>query len=119
MSNAQIAIAQDQLDLLAYADSKPDEAFGATYSPEADGLRMNVQLWAVWRAMRRGDWVTLPKLREYVPGMDTSISARIRQIRRWLEETGRGTVESERITGGLWQYRIVRAWPIQGVHYGL
>lgn len=117
MSNAQIAVAKDQLDLFAYIDTRAPEAFGETYDPAVDGLRMNNQSRAVWAAMRRGDWITIPKLRETCPGMDTSISARIRMIRTWLEETGRGTVEAERQHGGLWRYSIVRTWPIAGVHY--
>lgn len=117
MSQATVALINDQGDLLAWIDSRAPECFGATYSPEEDGLRMNTQLWAVWHAMRRGDWVTLPALRACCPGLETSISARIRQIRSWLQDTGRGTVEGERLTGGLWRYRIVRTWPVAGTHY--
>lgn len=118
MSNAQIAVAKDQLDLLAYIDSTPAEAFGVTYSPNDDGARLCNQALAVFRVMRRGDWVTLPDLiAAGVPGLTSAHSARIRQIRKWLVDTGRGTIEREHVNAGLWRYRIVRTWPIAGVHY--
>lgn len=117
MSNAQIAVAKDQLDLLAYIDSAPAEAFGETYDPNADGARLCRQALAVFRVMRRGDWITLPDLMAAgVPGMSSAHSARIRQIRKWLADTGRGTIEREHINAGLWRYRIVRTWPIYGKH---
>lgn len=116
MSNAQIALAQEAVGVQAMLGLKPPDAFGETYDPEQDGLRLNRQTKAVWHAMRRGDWITLPELREVAPGMDTSLSARIRQIRTWLVENGRGNVESKRGANGLWSYRITRAWPVVGVH---
>lgn len=116
MSNAQIAIAQEATGVQAMLDLKPPEAFGATFNPRLDGGRLGEQVSAVWHAMRIGNWVTLPELRAVAPGMDTAISARIRQIRTWLRENDRGDVESERMQNGLWRYRIVRSFPKFGVH---
>lgn len=119
MSNAQIAVATDQLDLLAFMDSKPERAFGETYDPNRDGARLSQQGLAVFRLMSDGKWWTLPQIGAHVEGLSSSHSARIRQIRAWLVETGRGTIEDQAPPGnrGLWRYRIVRAWPVKGRDY--
>lgn len=118
MSNAQLAVVADQLDLLAYMDTRPERAFGVTYDPVADGLRIGKQGLDIFRLMSDGKPWTLPALGQQVNGLSSSHSARIRQIREWLEATGRGTIESEPGHEGLWTYRIVRAWPIRNLHYG-
>lgn len=118
MSNAQIAAAKDQLDLLAFIDSVPQRAFGVTYDPNRDSARLSEQGLQVFRCLSDGQWWTLPKIGAVVDGLSSSHSARIRQIRKWLIETGRGTIEDlPPVNRGLWSYRIVRTWPIAGQHY--
>jgi len=119
VSNAQLAVAQDQLDLLAFIDSKPPRAFGLTYDPVRDGLKIGKQGLEIFRLLSDGQPWTLPQIGKYVAGLSSSHSARIRQLREWLEESGRGTIESypPEVERGLWSYQIIRAWPIRGVHY--
>ena len=118
MSNAQLAVAEDQLDLLAFMDSKPDRAFGISYDPRQDGAHFGEQALGVFRCLSDGKKWTLPQIGAEVAGLSSAHSARIRNIRDWLQETGRGTIEREpSAVKGLFTYRIVRAWPIAGQHY--
>ena len=118
MSNAQIAVINDQLDLIAWMDARPPRAFGETYCPTSDGLRIGEQGLAIFRCLADGQKWTLPQLGKYVDGMATSHSARIRNIRDWMEETGRGTIEtSPGPSRGLYYYQMIRTWPIRGQHY--
>ena len=118
MSNAQLAVAADQLDIFAWHGSKPSRAFGEIYDPRQDGAKFGEMALDIFRLLADGRKWTLPQIGQHVSGLSTSHSARIRSIRDWLEETGRGTIERDNTeTRGLHTYQIIRAWPIKGRHY--
>ena len=92
-------------DWLARQDRR---ARGATFSEVLDKARLGKQALAVARVMQDQAWHTFDDLSKAgVPGMQTAISARIRELRQFLEQTGRGTIERERVTAGLWHYRMI------------
>lgn len=145
MSNAQLAIARDQLDLLAYHASRPDRCFGETYDPARDGLRLGQQGLMIFRLMCDGKPWTLPMFAEAgVPGLSSSHSARVREIRDWMEDRQFGTIINPPPgRGGLWKATMVRCpppyparsqkgrfsakadaltsnqWPVRGIHYDI
>jgi hypothetical protein len=55
--------------------------------------------------MTDGRWWTLSELAERCGGTEAAISARIRDLRK--AKFGGGVVERERVSGGLWRYRVV------------
>lgn len=78
---------------------------GETYDPKKDGNRLSSQLDRVWNSMINGEWKTLAQLRKECGGTEASISARVRDFRK--EKFGSHTVESRRVAGGLWEYRLI------------
>lgn len=97
-------------DLLTWREKRDARALGPTYDPKLDGERLGAQARGVHQALSCGEWMTLAEIGAAVPGMQTAISARIRELRQFLEQTGRGTVERRRLPGqersGIWQYRL-------------
>ena len=96
-------------------DPMPDHD-GDTYEEPFDKSRLNGQMLAVYEAMvewRPNEWFTLSELtqavRNLTGGGDTeaAVSARIRDLRK--NKFGSFSVESERIEGGLWRYRVKKA----------
>jgi hypothetical protein len=81
---------------------------GVTYDSRYDYERLASQLVRV-RSMLLAEpyWHTLPELLERVGGSATGISARIRDLRK--EKFGGHTVETRRVSGGSWEYRIKNA----------
>lgn len=82
------------------------EAFaGRTYDAPRDYARMNKQLRAVFDRMSDGQWRTLAELSDFVSGSDTSLSARLRDLRK--SEYGSHIVESRPRSGGMaWEYKL-------------
>lgn len=118
MSNAQIAVATDQLDLLAWHGSRRGRAFGEIYDPRQDGAKFGATALAIFRRLADGQIWTLPELSEGLDGLTTSHSARVRSIRKWMNDTGRGDIDvTPGPKKGLLLYQMVRAWPIAGQHY--
>lgn len=146
MSQAQIRIAEEQIDLLTAHTLRPAPEFGATYDAARDGLRVGKIGLHIFKLLCDGQPWTLPQfLEKGVEGLTSTHSARIRQIRDWLEGKGWGTIHDIPPvgTGGLWKYVLVRGpgpypergqkarfaktlpanrdiskeWPIAGVHY--
>jgi hypothetical protein len=78
---------------------------GATYDPSLDEPRLGKQLKAVYEIMLDGQWHTLQDLSNQTGSPEGSISARIRDLRK--PKFGGHTVEHERISAGLWHYRLV------------
>ena len=79
---------------------------GSTYESEYDFDRLNAQAIRVAHAMlQRGDWVTLRHLEAVTGDPQASISARIRDFRK--ARFGSKTVERRRVSGGLYEYRIL------------
>lgn len=83
----------------------PGDRGGSTYDPWLDRIRLNRQANDVWHAMRDGKWHTLHSLSEQTGHPEASVSARLRDFRK--ARFGRHTVQRERITGGLFMYRLV------------
>lgn len=106
------------LDELAASDRTTDpmpDHDGQTYEAPFDKGRLNGQLRAVYEVMVErwpGRWFTLSELTEITsdisgkPYTEAAISARIRDLRK--TKFGSFSVESKRVDGGLWVYRVIR-----------
>lgn len=146
MSNAQLAAASEQLDLMAWCDQRDPRAFGSTFELPRDGARLKAQCVDMFRLMRDGQEWTWPKFAEAgLSGLQASHSARLRELRDFLEEKQIGTIYDIPPVGnrGLWRYVLVRCappypdrsqkgrfgakkpqdvgdqWPQRGTHYDL
>jgi len=85
-------------------DWKPNQKFsGSTYHPVKDEARLERQLDRVRTLMNDGQWRTLSEIKLEVPGSETALSARLRDLRNKELRT----VQRERIAGGLYRYRMV------------
>lgn len=84
---------------------------GKTFVEEKDGQRLSTQLNATFAIMSDGNWRTLPEIAALLKDQTgkeattQSISARLRDFRK--EKFGGHTVERRRISGGLFEYRLV------------
>lgn len=78
---------------------------GLTYSPALDSARLTSQLDRVRYLMLDGNWRTLDQIKERAGGTDASVSARLRDLRK--PRFGGFTVERRRVSGGLFEYRLV------------
>lgn len=84
----------------------PLRAFdGRTYHPGQDYVRLNGQLERVALLMNDGLFRTLAEIAAKVGGTEASVSARLRDFRK--TKYGAREVERERISGGLYRYRLV------------
>lgn len=91
-------------DLFSY---HPSVAFdGATYDPEKDHKRLRGQLERVYSLMQDNRWRTLSQIADEAGGSEASISARLRDLRK--EQYGGHVIERERVSGGLFRYRMSR-----------
>ena len=77
---------------------------GHTYVHEFDYNRLSGQLRRVFLFMKDCQWHTLAAVAEAARGSEAGASARIRDLRK--DKFGGHRVESKRISGGLWVYRI-------------
>jgi hypothetical protein len=79
---------------------------GSTYEPELDKFRLSSQLERVVTVMNDKEWHTLQELVDRAgPGSMPAMSARLRDLRK--ERFGSYTIERRRISGGLFEYRMV------------
>ena len=78
---------------------------GKTFDKTADGPRLTRQLDKVFHLMHDGCWRTLAAVNMVVPGTETAISARLRDIRK--SKYPGWTMESRRLKGGQWIYRVL------------
>jgi hypothetical protein len=79
---------------------------GVTISPQVDDNRLTILQGRVYSYLRQHDWVTLRQLSEACNGTETSVSARIRDLRksRW----GSHEIHTCHVTGdGVWRYKMV------------
>lgn len=88
-----------QLDFETYVTSIPKEARGQTCEA-VDELRLNEQAKRVYKVMRFLGTHTLAQLSAMTGDPEASISARLREIRHYLEENGLGTILRVRVEGG-------------------
>ena len=77
---------------------------GVTYQPRLDFERLSNQLERVKAATLDTGWWTVPALTLAVGGSETSVSARLRDLRK--QKFGGYHVESRRVKGGVWHYRV-------------
>jgi hypothetical protein len=78
---------------------------GQTYDRREDGRRLGKQLQTVISHMQDGQWRTLRAIAESTRYPESSVSARLRDIRKQLVRDY--TMESERRSGGTWVYRMI------------
>jgi hypothetical protein len=95
-----------QMDIGAILDST--KGFdGATYEPEHDKARLTTQLERVKALMLDGQWRTLAKIQNKVGGTESSVSARLRDLRK--SRFGGYAVDRRRRgepSAGLFEYRV-------------
>jgi hypothetical protein len=77
---------------------------GDTFDPKVDQVRLSRQFEVVRDIMLDGEWYTFDQLRELTGYPTQSISARIRDLRKY--RFGGFIIEREHIVGGLYRYRI-------------
>lgn len=81
---------------------------GETYDPELDGERLTKQLDRVRACMSDGRWRTLAEIEAVVKAPQSSISARLRDLRK--DKFGGFLIERRRrgdSTDGLFEYQMV------------
>ena len=77
---------------------------GETYDTDRDEERLRRQLRHVRSIMLDGRWHTLPELARGTNWLTTSMSARVRDLRK--ERFGGWVVHRRYIADGLWEYRL-------------
>ncbi len=80
---------------------------GKTYNPTLDKNRLSSQLHDVFNLMRDGEWRSLREISEKLGAPETSVSARLRDIRKDRFAPS-FTTESRRVKDGFWLYRVVK-----------
>lgn len=78
---------------------------GKTFSEKDDGKRLERQLDRVRTLMNDGVWRTLSEIKSEVPGSETALSARLRDLRNKEKRT----IQRERVSAGLWKYRMIQS----------
>jgi hypothetical protein len=78
---------------------------GATYQPGRDRVRLNAQLTRVMDAMAGGQWHTLHQLSQATGDPESSVSARLRDLRK--ARFGGHVVERNYFGNGLFAYRFI------------
>jgi hypothetical protein len=83
---------------------------GVTYDPRLDHHRLTKQLDKVWYTMSDGEWRTLHEIALRTDAPESSVSARLRDLRK--SKFGGYTVERKRWTQhgkgkGTWYYRVL------------
>ena len=84
---------------------------GITYDPEQDKERLWTALTAVRHLLGDGKWHTLQLITRQLAGdyrlavSEAGASARFRDLRK--PKFGAHVMESRRVAGGLWEYRMV------------
>lgn len=90
-----------QQSLLDWKPPVPTDIRGDTFDPDRDGARLNAQQKQVYDAAICGDWFTLARLSELTGAPEASVSARLRDFRRFGMK-----VERRYIGSGLNEYRL-------------
>lgn len=88
-----------------FAPPPPGDRGGITYQRPLDYARLNRQAYDVWMVMCDMRWHTLADLASLTGHPEASISARLRDFRKW--QFGQHTVERARSEGGLFRYRLI------------
>lgn len=78
---------------------------GETFDFKQDSPRLSTQFERVRDLMRDGRWRTLAQIAQGAGGSESSVSARLRDLRK--PRFGAFRVERERVEGGLHRYRLL------------
>ena len=78
---------------------------GETYNHQEDNKRLSKQYDRVFRYMNDGQWHTLSEISGNLNIPESSVSARIRDMRK--ERFGRHSIDKHRKSKGLWEYRLM------------
>ena len=78
---------------------------GGTYEPDRDHPRLSRQHLLVWNLMADGAWRTLREISDATGCPEASVSARLRDMRKW--RFGGHTVNREYASDGLHRYQLV------------
>lgn len=87
-----------------FADA-PAHFDGATFDPKRDGPRLKGLLGRVFWEMNDGEWHTLAWLSHRTGGTESSVNARLRDLRK--EKFGGHVVERRYRGSGLHEYKLV------------
>ena len=87
--------------LLDWTPPEPCDVRGATFNPERDGKRLNAQTQRVHDLMRDGQWRTLAEIASGTGDPEASVSARLRDLRRFGF-----TVDRAYVSQGLHKYKV-------------
>lgn len=98
-ARAQEAIEAKQMTIDDYLNNRPAAALGETCEQE-DLPRIKAQALRVYKFMRDLRPHTLLEISAATGDPEASVSARIREIRTYLEKGDKGTVKRERVEGG-------------------
>ncbi len=77
---------------------------GETYVEGLDKVRLTSQLRKVYEAMSDGQWRTLRALSRITGSSESSVSARLRDLRK--QKFGGRDILRERVSKGLYHYRV-------------
>jgi len=77
---------------------------GPTFEPARDGERLTIQLERVRSIVSDGRWITLAQLARRAGGSEASVSARLRDLRKFRH--GSHTIERRYVENGVWEYRM-------------
>ena len=77
---------------------------GQTFEPERDGSRLQAQLRRVFHLMQDGQWRTLRQISAITGDPETSVSARLRDLRK--RKFGGYAVRRRYMERGLFAYRL-------------
>ena len=78
---------------------------GTTFVQELDGARLESQLEKVFNFMQDGQWHTLAIIAAAVKAGESSVSARLRDLRK--KRFGEHTIERHSLGEGLFMYRMI------------
>ena len=81
-----------------------DRFGGMTFDPDRDADRLSKQLVGVLNLMTDGQPRTLRQISDATGYPEASISARLRDVRK---EWGEDAMQAERVSDGLWTYRVL------------
>lgn len=88
--------------LLDWVPPQPFTAKGSTFDAKRDGARLGEQCARVFKVMQSGHWQTLASIAAITLDPEASVSARLRDLRRFGM-----TIERAHVSRGLWKYRLV------------
>lgn len=80
---------------------------GKTFDRKKDGARLTSEFSVVTDLMKDGVWRTLARIHAATGFPESAISARLRDHRK-LSFNSPFTMESERMSKGVWKYRLVK-----------